>query len=50
MDLGIPILSNPILLWNIDIGKLLSLNLNSKTYKRFRDNRLTKNIIYGKAL
>lgn len=46
MDLETPIPSNPVLSWNMDVGKLSSLDLNSRTRKRFRDNRPNENIIH----
>ncbi|OCK82523.1 hypothetical protein K432DRAFT_219228 [Lepidopterella palustris CBS 459.81] len=46
MDVEIPVPSHPISLCNRDIRRLSSSDLNSRTRKRFRDNRPDESILH----
>lgn len=47
MDVDRPIPSIPIAAWNLGVGRVSSTDMNSRTRKRFRDNRPDEEIIHG---
>lgn len=50
MDIDRPIPSMPIASWNLGVCRLSSTDVNSRTRKRFRDNRPDEEIIHGKLM